>query len=197
MSAAKRQYWLIPAAGIVGLVLLCVGVSFLWLSNPNRFPSDAIYDREIGLYRLSGFALTIVGVVVVLLVARRTATNMPPETRRKASVGVGAGVLLQSVGAIILRLDPDVPNQFTGLAVETQTTVQFWVAALILAVSLPVFVWGCGNYAQGKRYSSSLGVLGVLGVLGLIVLLILPPVEITQSTGPPHQGDQPEDKVDT
>ena len=36
----------------------------------------------------------------------------------------------------------------------------------------------------------------VLG-LGFIVLLILPPVETTQSPGPPHQGDQPNDKVDT
>ncbi len=197
MSAAKRQHWLIPAAGIVGLVLLCIGVSFVWLSNPDRFPLDATYDRQIGLYRLSGLALTVAGVVVVLLVARRTATDMPRETRRKASVGVGVGVVFQSVGAIILRLDPDVPNQFTGLAVETQATLQFWVAALMLAASVPVFVWGCGNYAQGKGHSSSLGALGVLGVLGLIVLLILPPVKTTQSTGPPHQGDQPKDKVDT
>ena len=197
MSAAKRQHWLIPAAGIVGLVLLCIGVSFVWLSNPDRFPLDPTYGRQIGRYRLSGLALTIAGVVVVLLVARRTATDMPPETRRKASVGVGVGVVFQSVGAIILRLDPDVPNQFTGLAVETQATLQFWVAALMLAASVPVFVWACGNYAQGKGYSSSLGALGVLGVLGLIVLLILPPVETTQSPGPPHQGDQPNDKVDT
>ena len=134
---------------------------------------------------------------MVLLVTRRTAAAMPRETRRKASVGVGAGVGFQFVGAIILRLDPDFPNQFTGLTVETQATLQFWVAALMLAASVPVFVWGCGNFAQGKGYSSSLGALGVLGVLGLIVLLILPPVETTQSTGTPHQGDQPKDKVDT
>ena len=126
---------------------------------------------------------------MVLLAARRAATEMPRETIRKGSVGVGAGVVFQSVGAIILRLDPDVPNQFTGLTVETQAILQFWVAALMLAASVPVFVWGCGNCAQGKGYSSSLGALGVLGILGLIVLLILPPVKTTQSPVPPHQGD--------
>ena len=197
MSAAKRQHWLVSAAGIVGLILLCIGVSFLWLSNPNRFPLDATNDRQIGLYSLGGLTLTITGVIVVLLVARRTGINMPSETRCKANVGVGTGVLFQSVGAIILRLDPDVSNQFSGLAVETQATLQFWVAMLMLAASVPVFVWSCGHFARGKGYSSSLGALGVLGVLGLIVLLILPPVETTQSTGPPHQGAKPNGKVDT
>ena len=106
-------------------------------------------------------------------------------------------LVLYAVAAILLRLDPDFPNQFTGLAVDTQAALQFWVAALMLAASVPAFVWGCGNYAQGKGYSSSLGAFGVLGVLGLIILLILPPVETTQSTGTPHQGAHPKDKVDT
>ena len=44
---------------------------------------------------------------------------------------------------------------------------------LILA-SLPVFIWGCMNYAEGKGHTKWIGLVGIAGIVGLIVLVVLP-----------------------
>ena len=45
--------------------------------------------------------------------------------------------------------------------------------ALIL-LSIPLFVWGCMNYAESKGYHKEVGLIGLLGIIGLIVLVVLP-----------------------
>ncbi|HIA18083.1 MAG TPA: hypothetical protein EYM91_00015 [Acidobacteria bacterium] len=83
---------------------------------------------------------------------------MLPEKRFKTNVGVGIGSVLQLAGFFL---------------VETVETAK--VAGLVLIlISLPVFVWGCMNYAEGKGYSKSVGLLGLGSIIGLIVLIVLP-----------------------
>ena len=80
------------------------------------------------------------------------------EKRFKTNVGVGIGSVLQLAGFFL---------------VETVETAK--VAGLVLIlISLPVFVWGCMHYAEGKGYSKSVGLLGLCGIIGLIVLIVLP-----------------------
>ena len=45
--------------------------------------------------------------------------------------------------------------------------------ALIL-LSIPLFVWGCMNYAESKGYHKEGGLIGLLGIIGLIILVVLP-----------------------
>lgn len=83
---------------------------------------------------------------------------MLPEKRTKTNVGVGIGVLLQLAGFY---------------SAQTGDTAALFGLILILA-SLPVFIWGCMNYAEGKRHSKWVGLVGMAGIIGLIVLVLLP-----------------------
>lgn len=48
------------------------------------------------------------------------------------------------------------------------------VSLLLLLGSIPMFIWGCMNYAEGKGHSKWVGLFGVAGIIGPIVLIVLP-----------------------
>jgi hypothetical protein len=87
------------------------------------------------------------------------------QQQYRANIGVGAGALLQMAGVLLLR---------------TQSVVAMAGLVLIL-VSLPVFIWGCMNYAQAKGHSEWVGVVGLAGVIGLIALVLLPDQTVSNS----------------
>ena len=83
---------------------------------------------------------------------------MQPEKRTKTNVGVGIGLILQMLG-------------FTFARKEDTTAI---LGIVLLVASVPIFVWGCMNYAEGKGHSKSFGLVGLTGLIGLIVLVLLP-----------------------
>ena len=83
---------------------------------------------------------------------------MLPEKRTKTNVGVGVGALLQLSGLFLARI-----GGATAL-----------VGLILILASLPVFIWGCMNYAEGKGHSTWVGLVGLAGIIGLIVLILLP-----------------------
>ena len=83
---------------------------------------------------------------------------MLPEKKTKTNIGVGIGIVLQLVGFPLSEIGE------TGAI----------VGLLLILVSIPVFIWGCMNYAEGKGHSKWVGLVGVVGFIGLIVLIVLP-----------------------
>jgi drug/metabolite transporter (DMT)-like permease len=83
---------------------------------------------------------------------------MLPEKRTNTNVGVGMGFLLQLAGFFLA---------------QTGDTAAILALVLIL-ISIPVFIWGCMNYAEGKGHSKWVGLVGLAGIIGLIVLIVLP-----------------------
>jgi hypothetical protein len=83
---------------------------------------------------------------------------MLAEKKRNTNIGVAIGFLLQ-FGGQYLRANVD------GMGI---------IGLVIAIIGLAFFIWGCVNYAQGKGYSSALGLLGLLSCFGLIVLVVLP-----------------------
>ena len=83
---------------------------------------------------------------------------MLSERRRNTNVGVGIGVLLQLAGLFLARTD--------GTAAI--------LGLVLILISIPVFIWGCMNYAEGKGHSKWVGLVGLAGIIGLIVLIVLP-----------------------
>ena len=57
------------------------------------------------------------------------------------------------------------------------------IGPLLILVSMPVFIWGCMNYAEGKGHSKWVGLVALASVIGLIVLILLPDHN--------HQGSVP------
>ena len=84
---------------------------------------------------------------------------MQAQNRWNANLGVGIGTLLKLAGLILL-------NQ-TNYAVAM-------LGLLLVLISIPLFIWGCMNYAEGKGHSKWVGLVGFAGIIGLIVLIILP-----------------------
>jgi hypothetical protein len=79
---------------------------------------------------------------------------------------LGIGIVLQVVGFLLVQFaDPD--SAFFG--------------APLIVISIPVFIWGCTNYAEGKGHSKWVGLVGLGGVIGLMVLMILPDQECDES----------------
>ena len=83
---------------------------------------------------------------------------MLPEKRTNTNVGVGMGFLLQLAGFLLAH---------------TGDTAAILALVLVL-ISIPVFIWGCMNYAEGKGHSKWVGLVGLAGIIGLIVLIVLP-----------------------
>jgi hypothetical protein len=81
---------------------------------------------------------------------------MLPEFKKNTNIGVGAAILLQ-VGAKLLM-----NHGYAGIGYAVT------IAAGVL------FVWGCGQYAKAKGYSTWFGLLGLLYLLGLVVLVFFP-----------------------
>jgi hypothetical protein len=78
--------------------------------------------------------------------------------RENTNTGVGIAFFFQVIGFLELRREDAV----SGVGI-----------ALIL-LSIPLFVWGCMNYAESKGYHKKVGLIGLLGIIGLIVLVALP-----------------------
>jgi hypothetical protein len=81
---------------------------------------------------------------------------MLKEQKRNTNIGVGVAILLQ-VGARVLM-----NNGLSSLG---------YMVAVAAGV---IFLWGCGQYAKGKGYSSWFGLFGLLYLLGLVVLVFFP-----------------------
>jgi hypothetical protein len=83
---------------------------------------------------------------------------MPPQQRTKTNIGVGIGFVLQLAGFFLFGAGDS--RALIGL--------------LLILVSVPVVIWGCMNYAEGKGHSKWVGLVGVVGIIGLIILMVLP-----------------------
>lgn len=84
---------------------------------------------------------------------------MLPKSQIRTNIGVGIGIALQVVGFLLVQFnDPD----------------SFFLGPPLILISIPVFIWGCMNYAEGKGHSKWVGLVGLAGVLGLMILIILP-----------------------
>ena len=84
---------------------------------------------------------------------------MLKEYKRDTNIGVGAGFVLVAFGKYALAT-----GSFGG-------PVFGWV---VLLTGIGLFLWGCGQYAQGKGHSKYWGALGLLYLLGLLVLVLMP-----------------------
>jgi len=92
------------------------------------------------------------------LVETRTTKLMLPDKKTKTNIGVGVGIVLQVAGFLLSRVE--------GIGAI--------IGTLLILGSLPVFIWGCMNYAEGKGHSKWVGLVGLAGCIGLIVLIVLP-----------------------
>ena len=158
MTTTPKNHWRVVAFAFVGLALVGTGLSLAVLSNPRRFPINVEYDRYIHLFAISGFACTLIGILLFLYAVRNTTKSMPAHLQTNANIGVGLGFVLQLAGFFL----PEIAQ------------VRFEISLALILAGLPAFVWGGMHYAQGKGHSRSLGLLAILGILGLIVLILLP-----------------------
>ena len=55
-----------------------------------------------------------------------------------------------------------------------QTADTAAIGPVLILVSMPVFIWGCMNYAEGKGHSKWVGLVALASIIGLIVLILLP-----------------------
>jgi hypothetical protein len=83
---------------------------------------------------------------------------MLAEHKSKTNVGVGLGFLLQLLGFILC--DAGEVGSVLG--------------CLLVLTSLPLLIWGCMHYAEGKGHSKWVGLVGLTGCIGLLVLVALP-----------------------
>jgi drug/metabolite transporter (DMT)-like permease len=154
---------------LAGLILVCGGLVSAAFSNPPDALNDPEGDRQALLLGVCGFACTIAGTVLLVIVSRRTTESMSPEKKSRTNIGVGIGVILQLTALLVSRIGAGPPL----------------VVPLLLLVSVPVFVWGCMNYAEGKGRSKWLGLVGVAGIIGLAVLTIFPEQHEGDGVNPP------------
>jgi hypothetical protein len=85
---------------------------------------------------------------------------MLPEKKTKANISVGIGFLLQLAGFFLVQTKETRAVNFLGI--------------VLILISLPLFIRGCTNYAEGKGHSKWFGLVGLAGLIGLIVLIVLP-----------------------
>ena len=84
---------------------------------------------------------------------------MLKEYKRDTNIGVGIGFIL-----IAFSRSAFLSGMFAGPV----------FGYVVLLTGIGFFLWGCGQYAQGKGYSRYWGALGLLYLLGLIVLVLMP-----------------------
>ena len=82
---------------------------------------------------------------------------MLPQNRRKTNIGVGIGIVLQVIGFLYLTKD-----------------IAILLGIILILISIPIFIWGCMNYAESKGHSKWVGLVGLAGLIGPIILIILP-----------------------
>jgi hypothetical protein len=81
------------------------------------------------------------------------------EYKRNTNIGVGIGWGALTLGNYSLRT-----NSLGGPV----------VGYILVLIGVPLFLWGCSQYARGKGYSPYWGALGLLYILGLLVLGLMP-----------------------
>ena len=86
-------------------------------------------------------------------------TFLLQEYKRKTNIGVGLGFLALTFG---------------NYAIRTGALGGPMMGLILCLVGIPLFLWGCGQYARGKGHSPWWGALGLLYVLGLLVLVVMP-----------------------
>src|SRR3972149_5172822 len=96
-------------------------------------------ENAVKFYRTSA--------VEYLLAATHKRLPVLREKQTKTNLGVGTGVLLQLAGFFLA---------------QTADTAAILGLLLILS-SIPVFIWGCMNYAEGKGHSKWVGLVGLAG----------------------------------
>jgi hypothetical protein len=84
---------------------------------------------------------------------------MLKEYKRDTNIGVGVGWIVIALSNYVIRT-----GAFGGPI----------VGYVVLLTGIALFLWGCGQYAQGKGYSQYWGALGLLYLLGLLVLVFMP-----------------------
>ena len=85
------------------------------------------------------------------------------KKRWNTNIGVGMGGFLQVGGFSVAQV---------GWANSELLLIILGLGLFL--VSIPVFIWGCMNYAESKGYSKVVGLVGLLGFIGLTVLVLLP-----------------------
>lgn len=158
MAKSRLSYRWTLAGALAAIALIVVGLSCAALSNPRRFPPDAVFDRQIDLLAASGFICTLVGTALLVWVVRATTSSMSLKHRQQTNAGLGLGGIMQ----------------FAGLLLPLAGTISPSIGAMLVIASLPLCAWGAAGYAEGKGYSKSLGMLGLLGIVGLVILMLLP-----------------------
>lgn len=156
MTATPKKYWIVMA--LAGVVLVGAGLGLTALSNPRRFSLDPRADVQINLLAASGFVCTIAGIGLLLTAGSFTTKSMPRANRLQANLGVGMGIVLQ----------------LAGFYLHHTATLPDLVGLALILMSIPAFIWGGMNYAEGKGHSKWVGLLGVAGILGLVILIVLP-----------------------
>jgi len=92
---------------------------------------------------------------------------MQVEKRTTTNTAVGVGALFQGTGYLLWQL-------------ATLGAANPWAAVvgpILLVVSIPLMIWGCMSYAEGKGHSRWVGLVGLAGLIGLIVLILLPDLD--------------------
>lgn len=158
MTTTLKNHWRVVAFALVGLALVGGGLSLAVLSNPKRFSINVADDRYIQLFAISGFACTVIGILLFLYAVKDTTKSMPAKLQTNANMGIGLGFVLQ----------------FTGFFLPEIMQLPFEIGLALILAGVPAFIWGGMNYAQGKGHSRSIGLVAILGILGLIVLILLP-----------------------
>jgi len=158
VTTTQKKYWLVLTAAVAGVVIVCAGLSLAALSDPGRFSLDPRADTQIHLMAIAGFACTIAGIGLLLTAVSSTTKSMPAQMRTRTNLGVGIGFVLQLAGFFLCGAGQ----------------VRALLGLVLILASLPVFIWGCLNYAEGKGHLKWVGLVGVAGIIGLIVLMVLP-----------------------
>jgi hypothetical protein len=89
---------------------------------------------------------------------------MLAKHKSKTNVGIGLGFLLLLLGFVLCDAG----------------AVGGVLACLLVLAGLPLLIWGCMHYAEGKGHSKWIGLVGLTGMFGLLVLVILPDLHKTE-----------------
>ena len=76
MAATWKNHWRVVAFAFVALALVGTGLQFAVISSPERYPLCVVDDHYISLFAISGFACTLVGVLLFLYAIKNTTESM-------------------------------------------------------------------------------------------------------------------------
>ena len=103
--------------------------------------------------------------------------RQPLTQTQRASVPLGAGMLIQSAGMMLFRAASDEPTPRA-------------LAFFLVIVGTALLIWGGRRYAMAKGYPDWVGILSVLMCLGVLVLFLLPSRVHPVQQGSPDEQPQ-------